>query len=263
MLGLGLAAYVLLLGRRIPSIALGPEAGPVPPQALQAPSAVPGAPAAGPEPTSESLPETPLPPLAGSDAIVRELASGLAAQPSFSAWLSVAGLIRRFVGVVDNIAEGVSPRSNLSFLPLGGAFQTVTRGGRLYVDPRSYERYDASADVLASLDPQRAVGLYRKLQPLCEDAYRELGHPQGRFEDAVAGAMHTLLATPIVEGEIEVSPKVVTYAFADPRLEALNAAQKHLLRMGPRNVRLVQAKVRALAAALGMVESDLPRANVQ
>jgi hypothetical protein len=187
--------------------------------------------------------------------MVRELARGFSPQPSFSAWLSAVGLIQRFVAVVDNIAEGVSPRSNLSFLAPSGTFQTVTRQGRLYVDPRSYERFDTIADVLASLDPRGAVELYRKLRPLCEDAYRDLGHPRGQFGDAVARAMRTLLGTPVVEGEIEVSPKVITYAFADPRLEALSPAQKHLLRMGPRNLRLVQGELRALATALGIPES--------
>jgi len=72
----------------------------------------------------------------------------------------------------------------------------------------------------------------------------------------VAKAIHTLLATPVVDGEIELRPKVVTYAFADPRLEALSPAQRHFLRMGPRNVRLIQGELRALAAALGVPESE-------
>jgi len=110
----------------------------------------------------------------------------------------------------------------------------------------------AAADVIASLDPRASVDLYRQLQPLCEEAYRELGHPPSRFDDVVAKAIQTLLATPVVEGEIELRPKVVTYAFADPRLEALSPAQRHFLRMGPRNVRLIQGELRTLAAALGV-----------
>jgi hypothetical protein len=43
---------------------------------------------------------------------------------------------------------------------------------------------------------------------------------------------------------------VVVYEYADPKLEALSPAQKALLRMGPRNVPRVQAKLRELAAAL-------------
>ena len=39
---------------------------------------------------------------------------------------------------------------------------------------------------------------------------------------------------------------------ADRRLEALSPAQRHLLRMGPRNVRMIQGELRTLAAALGV-----------
>ena len=78
----------------------------------------------------------------------------------------------------------------------------------------------------------------------------------GRFDDVLAKAIQTLLATPVVDGEIELRPKVVTYAFADPRLEALSPAQKHFLRMGPRNVRLIQGELRTLAGALGVPEGE-------
>ena len=37
----------------------------------------------------------------------------------------------------------------------------------------------------------------------------------------------------------------------DPALEALSPPQKHLLRMGPANARLVQSKIREIQAALG------------
>ena len=257
LVAVGIGAYVLLLRRQPPPISPAQEAVP--------PAAAPGAPVApaSPEPPAapgggepESVPATTLPPLAESDAVVRELAGGLSQHPGLSGWLSGQGLIQRFVAVVDNLAEGTSPRPHLLFLAPEASFQTVTRNGRLYVDPRSYGRYDGVADVLASLDPRAAVGLYRQLQPLCEEAYRELGHPPGRFDDVLAKAIQTLLATPVVDGEIELRPKVVTYAFADPRLEALSPAQRHLLRMGPRNVRLIQGELRALAAALGVPESE-------
>ena len=256
LVALGLGVYVLFLRRQPPLTSPVQEAVP--------PAQVPGAPVAPsrpePPPTPggsepESVPTT-LPPLAQSDAPVRELARGLSPNPALSRWLSGEGLIPRFVAVVDNVAEGVSPRPHLLFLAPEASFQTVTRNGRLYVDPRSYGRYDGVADVLASLDPRAAVGLYRQLQPLCEEAYRELGHPPGRFDDVLAKAIQTLLATPVVDGEIELRPKVVTYAFADPRLEALSPAQKHFLRMGPRNVRLIQGELRTLAGALGVPQGE-------
>jgi len=42
----------------------------------------------------------------------------------------------------------------------------------------------------------------------------------------------------------------LSFAFADPRIESLSAAQKQFLRMGPRNVQTVQSKLREIAALL-------------
>ncbi len=41
------------------------------------------------------------------------------------------------------------------------------------------------------------------------------------------------------------------FVFVDPRLEALGDLEKQLLRMGPRNARLVQEKARDIREALG------------
>ena len=48
------------------------------------------------------------------------------------------------------------------------------------------------------------------------------------------------------------------YEFANDAYEDLPAAQRQFLRMGPRNVRIVKAKLRAVAGYLGIPESALP-----
>jgi hypothetical protein len=60
-----------------------------------------------------------------------------------------------------------------------------------------------------------------------------------------------LLQTPVIEDKIYLSRDVLTYTFVDSRLENLRPAQKHLLRMGPENVRKIQEKLRELAVELG------------
>ncbi len=42
------------------------------------------------------------------------------------------------------------------------------------------------------------------------------------------------------------------YSYADPALESLSSAQKHLLRLGTRNQRRVHDQLRAIAGSLGM-----------
>jgi hypothetical protein len=61
---------------------------------------------------------------------------------------------------------------------------------------------------------------------------------------------------PVLEGPAEVEQLVVTYAWADDKLEALSAAQRHFLRMGPDNVSLVQGKLGELRAALAAPPED-------
>jgi hypothetical protein len=49
---------------------------------------------------------------------------------------------------------------------------------------------------------------------------------------------------------VELEPHAIGFRYADPKLEALTPAQRQFLRIGPRNVRLVQGKLREFAAAL-------------
>jgi hypothetical protein len=56
-----------------------------------------------------------------------------------------------------------------------------------------------------------------------------------------------LISTPIPSGPITVvEGKGATWAFADPALEALTPAQKHLVRMGPRNAARVIETLKAV-----------------
>ncbi len=50
-----------------------------------------------------------------SDVIVRELVSELSANPKLVAWLANEDLVRRFVAAVDNVANGISPTTQLEF----------------------------------------------------------------------------------------------------------------------------------------------------
>ena len=141
LVALGLGAYVLFLRRQPPLTSPAQET--VPPAQVPGTPEAPASPEPPPTPGGsepEGVPTATLPPLAKSDAPVRELARGLSPNPALSRWLSGEGLIQRFVAVVDNLAEGVSPQPHLLFLAPEASFQTVTRDGRLYLDPRSYAR---------------------------------------------------------------------------------------------------------------------------
>lgn len=68
----------------------------------------------------------------------------------------------------------------------------------------------------------------------------------------LAQAIGRLTHVAVPAGTVEVIPRGAFYSYADPRLEALSSAEKHLLRMGPENMRKVQTKLTEFASALGL-----------
>jgi hypothetical protein len=198
-------------------------------------------------------PAVPLPPLEQSDGWLRERLSGLSSHPDFARWLQADQLARRGTAAVAALAEGRSPREQLPFLAPAGRFTAVERGGKSYVSPQAYARYDGIADVVASVDARAAAELYRIGKPLLETAHNEIAAPEATLDGAVGTAIARLLATPVPSEEPEViEGEGLVYSYADPALEGLSQAQKHLLRTGPRNMRLIQAKLRGFAEAAGL-----------
>jgi hypothetical protein len=201
-----------------------------------------------------------LPPLDQTDQLVRDLVNQLSSHPSVVAWLMSDRLIRNFAVVVSNTAEGPTPAVHLRPLRPTGSFKVTERGGRLVIDSRSYDRYNAVAAAAASIDPAGASKVYATLKPRIEDAYRDLGTGT-TFDRALEQAIVALLKTPVVADPIIVRPEGgVGYAFVDPALENLTPAQKHLLRTGSANVRTIQAWLRSVALALGIPAERLPKA---
>ena len=66
----------------------------------------------------------------------------------------------------------------------------------------------------------------------------------------IGRAIQALVAVPVLREDVPLVPHAIGFRYADPALEGLTAAQKQFLRIGPRNVRLVQGKLRELEAAL-------------
>jgi len=199
-----------------------------------------------------------LPPLDESDAVVRELVRKITSHPAALAWLATNGLIRNFTVVVENVADGATPARQLRVLQPAAPFQIAERDGAPFIDARSYQRYDGIAAAAASIDPPGAARLYATLKPRIDDAYAQLGHPPGAFDATLERAIIALLRTPAIDGPIRVEPKGgIAYQYADPKLEGLTAAQRHLLRTGPQNVRTIQSALRQIALALGIPSERL------
>jgi Protein of unknown function (DUF3014) len=237
LLALGVIGY-LTFGRKTVSS--------TPPRAASAaPSTLPKA--------VEDVERINLPPLDDSDALVRQRIGLLSSNRLVSTWLSTTGLVRNFAVVLENISHGVNPSRHLRFLRPGGQFRVMTRGANVVIDPRNYDRFTPIADAAASIDAQGAGRLYRSFKPLLQMAYDELGN-QESVDRGVERAIDGLLQVPAVSDDVRVEPagEGIGYEYADARLEALNGAQKQLLRMGPGHIRVIQQQLRAFAAAAGI-----------
>lgn len=241
-----IATYVVFRGGPTPEHTTTAEA----PSPAKAPQPV--------QPLGGDVMSIAVPPLDETDALVRKLVKELSSHPQVAAWLATEDRIRNFTVVVTNIAEGKAPATLLRMLRPSSPFRVVERGDDLYLDPRTYERYAGLAGAVVSIDPAGGARLYATLKPRIEEAHRELGYVDTPFDRMLERAIVLLLKTPVQEGPVRVEPRGIVYGFADEDLEDLTAAQKQLLRMGPRNARLVQGTLRAIALALGIPSERLP-----
>jgi hypothetical protein len=206
-------------------------------------------------PSDDSLDEVPalnLPELGMSDAFVRDLVAALSSRPNLARWLVTDNLIERFVSVVVDLAGSSTPAANLRVMAPTEPFRVQEANGRLTIAAESYTRYDLIAATFASLDTRGTARLYRQLLPLIEGAFAELGIPNVTFEESLSMAIRNVLAVQVPDGPIQVVEDEAVYLFADPAVEARRGLGKQLLRIGPDNARLVQAKMRELAGALGL-----------
>lgn len=223
----------------------------------------PPPPPATPPPVEEPEEEVALPSLDDSDSLVRDFVAALTSHPAFAAWLIPDQLVRTFVLVVENAADGNNPAAGLT--PLRPTQRFSVRGeapAPLSVNPASYARYNTHAEIVASINPVGAAELYRRLYPLITEAYAELGHPDGGFDNTLLRALRNLLETPVLERDVALVPRATFFEFANDELENLHAVQKQFLGMGPRNVRAVQASLLDIAREIGIDPGDLPTPEV-
>ena len=202
--------------------------------------------------TAPAPPAVKLPPLDQSDGLVSQMVRALSTSPAALAWLTTKGLIRNAALVTVAIADGNAPAAQLRPLKPAGRFAVTESRSDPAIDPRGYERYDLITNAIASVDAGAAARTYATLKPLLNDAHRELGYPDTSFDRTLERAIGRLLATPVTAERVPLRVRGGLFVFADSRLENLSAAQKQLLRFGPRNVQRIQASLRGFATAAGL-----------
>lgn len=185
------------------------------------------------------------------DANLREQAAAWSADQLYARWLDLVSL-RHLVAAAQLVADGENVKPALPFLGVPGPFavrevRPAPAQERLFINPASYTRYDVLARVVGSVDAAAAGDAYSGFQIFCESAFAEIGPPGKVFDDVLASALRRFTRLRVLEGEVELEPKGAVYAFKDPSLEALSAADKQFLRMGPKNGRVFQRQLRVFA----------------
>jgi hypothetical protein len=190
-----------------------------------------------------------LPALDSSDSWLREMVAALSAHPLLTRLLITPELVRSAVLVVEQIGEGRTPAQPLKVLrPTSRLTILGPESGR--VDPASYTRWDAATASLTSINPADAAQLYVNAKPIFDQAYRDLGHPNGDFDDSIVRAINVLSATPVVVSDPELLKRPSYFEHTDPALRSLQPVQKELLLIGPVNRQRVMSWLKRVAAAL-------------
>jgi len=217
------------------------------PSGEQPPAAQPAADSSGQQPAAqESAPPAPVP-----DSQAKPQLEAISNDPAYRRWLAAADdIVRRWAIATDNLAEGVTPRKVLEPAAPKGPFRVFQRGGKTFMSAESCARYDEFARAVSSVDARGFAGVYKAMRPAVEFAYRALGYPNGSLDAATARGLRRIEGAPVIESDPELVPERGVYLFADPKLEGLGQVEKHLLRMGAKNTRSIQAKAREIREAL-------------
>jgi hypothetical protein len=194
-----------------------------------------------------------LPSLADSDAALSNALGQVAGVAAVKDYLLPEGIIRHMVVTIDNLPRQKVAVEKRPTSAVAGSF--VANGDELHatLDPPNFARYQPMVAVVGKLDMQQIAALYVRFYPLFQQAYQDLGYPNGYFNDRLVQVIDTLLATPQPTGPIALVRPNVMYTFADPALESRPAGQKLLIRMGPDNAAVIKTKLMELRAAVTAV----------
>ncbi len=197
-------------------------------------------------PVPASTDTKPLPNLKESDSDVREALVGVFGAQSVSRFLVPENLVRHIVVTVDNLPRKKVAVELRPVKPTPGGTLVATQGDITTLSEANSDRYIALMKVVRSTDMAVLANTYFRLYPLFQQAYEDLGYPGQYFNDRLVEVIDDMLRTPEIQGPILLTQPRVFYEYADPKLEALSAGQKLLLRMGPANEAIMKAKLREL-----------------
>jgi hypothetical protein len=190
-----------------------------------------------------------LPPLGSSDEAVKTVLATLWAYGHLELF-RLDNFIRRMVATVDNLSRPELAQRLRPVMPAPGQFQTTRKAGDLAVSPRNGARYSAYVALAKTVDTEKLVTLYVRFYPLFQQAYEELGYPNGYFNDRLIEVIDHLMAAPELPDPARLVQPKVLYQYAEGDLERRSAGEKILMRIGNENAAVIKTKLREIRSEL-------------
>ena len=201
----------------------------------------------------EFLPELPPEPTVTeetADTYARETIETVNGGKALAQFVAGDYIVERAVAIVDALRGGEVP---YKLLPVGRPskpFPVSDDGLRVTMDPSGFNRYDGFAQWVNGIDVMAIVELLNDYESIATEALSRMGVDDFDIRSAVLAATTEILATPISSEGAELMKREANWIYMDPELEALSSLQKQVLRMGPENSEIIQAKARELRGAV-------------
>jgi hypothetical protein len=197
------------------------------------------------EPIVESEPVQVLPNLDESDAWIQEKLPTYTWRKELLKLVINQDMIRRFVVFTDNFSQGNlayehSPLIQPSTKFLANEIKNGARSDWKW-DESSTRRFTLYVDLLRSFDSETLVQWYFEMKPLIDQAYAELGYPDDNFTDVLHDAITKVLDMEIPKKSLDLVRPSVMFRYKDAEVEALDDADKLLLRLGKENLLVIKS----------------------
>lgn len=191
-----------------------------------------------------------LPRLDESDQFVRDRISIMSSKEGLQTWLSTDDLLRRSASYLDGLSRGVILGKIFPLSSPESKFATHRDGDIIWLNAGNYERYNATVQILTSIDMKLVAQMFHFSRPLLESAFSELGYQPRQMDGIILTALDQVIGTPVIVEPIQLTRDSVIYKFADPELESLTPLQKQLIRSGPENTQRLQQQAILLKNSL-------------
>ncbi|WP_077338085.1 DUF3014 domain-containing protein [Pseudocolwellia agarivorans] len=188
-----------------------------------------------------------IPALNESDSWVKDKLTSIIWRKELLELLIDEDMVRRFVVFVDNFSQGNIAYSHSPFIKPTTSFagKKVISEDEAQVlwkfDESTFKRFSLYVDLFRSVNSETLVEWYKELHPLIKQAYSELGYPDQDFDQVLQVAITKVLDLEFPKENKELVRPSVMYRYKSEEMEALDDADKLMLRIGKDNLLIIKS----------------------